>query len=145
MLFGVFALSWGAMTVLPFLRYLTPKAKADGGETVASVNIGPVDGIRPGQGKNFQFGHQPGVILHDADGQFYAYNAVCTHLGCTVQYNSEKANIWCACHGGVYDAKTGKNIAGPPPKPLKPLNVDVVDGQLIVSNPSAPPSAAQKS
>jgi cytochrome b6-f complex iron-sulfur subunit len=62
-----------------------------------------------------------------------------------VQYNSEKANIWCACHGGVYDAKTGKNIAGPPPKPLKPLNVDVVDGQLIVSNPSAPPSAAQKS
>jgi cytochrome b6-f complex iron-sulfur subunit len=50
-----------------------------------------------------------------------------------VQYLQDKKSIYCACHGGQYDAETGKNIAGPPPKPLAPLKAEVVDGKIIVS------------
>ena len=58
---------------------------------------------------------------------------ICTHLGCTVQYREDKDAIWCACHGGQYDAHTGKNVAGPPPKPLTPLKVEVSGDKIIVS------------
>lgn len=142
---GVFALSWGAVTVIPILQYLTPPKSDDSGEQVASVSLGKVDSIPKGQGKNFQFGHKPGIIVRDDAGEFHAFSAICSHLGCTVQYGGGKPNIWCACHGGQYDAKTGTNIAGPPPKPLTPLYVSVVKDEIIVSKtPGATPAAAPK-
>ena len=95
--------------------------------------MGSADDFLPGAAKNFKFGSAPALLVRSEDGSFHAYNAICTHLGCTVQYNEEKKNIWCACHGGVYDTVTGKNLAGPPPKPLKALNVEVQEGEIIVS------------
>ncbi|MEJ5172427.1 MAG: Rieske 2Fe-2S domain-containing protein [Hydrogenothermaceae bacterium] len=42
---------------------------------------------------------------------------ICTHLGCIPNWEADK-KIWhCPCHGGEYDA-CGKNIFGPPPRPL---------------------------
>ena len=58
--------------------------------------------------------------------------AVCTHLGCTVQYEAQADRIHCACHGGVYNAYTGANVSGPPPKPLKLFKVAVgTDGVQV--------------
>ena len=59
--------------------------------------------------------------------------AVCTHLGCTVQYEPQADRIHCACHGGVYNAYTGANVSGPPPKPLKLFKVAVSDIGVKVS------------
>jgi cytochrome b6-f complex iron-sulfur subunit len=50
-----------------------------------------------------------------------------------VQYEPDKDRIHCACHGGVYDAYTGKNVSGPPPKPLKIFKVAVADTGITVS------------
>jgi Rieske Fe-S protein len=38
----------------------------------------------------------------------------------------------CPCHGGVYNARTGAVLQGPPPAPLQPIAVRVVSGQLRV-------------
>ena len=38
----------------------------------------------------------------------------------------------CPCHGGVYDARTGQVLQGPPPSPLPQITVRVVAGQLRV-------------
>jgi Rieske Fe-S protein len=84
-------------------------------------------------GKNFDFGGTPAVLVHQADGSFAAYNAICTHLGCTVQYKPELQRIWCACHGGQYDPATGKNVAGPPPRPLEAYRVKTKGSGLVVS------------
>ena len=62
-----------------------------------------------------------------------ALTAVCTHLGCTVQYEPQMDRIHCACHGGVYNAYTGANVSGPPPKPLKLFKVAVNDTGVEVS------------
>ncbi len=133
--FGIFAALWTAMTTYPVFAYLISGArkKTDAGSQITTLSLGKLDDFIPGSSKNFKFGSKPALIMRSETGEFYAYDAVCTHLGCTVQYSDEKQNIWCACHGGQYDAKTGKNIGGPPPKPLTALKVTVADGEIIVS------------
>ncbi len=132
---GVFAALWAGMASYPFFRYLISgtKKKQAGEELVTSISLGSAEEFLSGASKNFKFGSAPALLVRSEDGAFHAYNAICTHLGCTVQYNEEKKNIWCACHGGVYDTASGKNLAGPPPKPLKALNVEVQEGEIIVS------------
>lgn len=135
--FGGFACAWGAMTLYPVCRYLYPAETEDTESTVESVTIGKVEDLPKGTGKNFKFGHKPALITHTDDGQLHAFIAICTHLGCTVQFNNSKDLIWCACHGGVYDPSSGKNVSGPPPKPLAPLKVEVLNGDIVVSRADA--------
>ncbi|MBI4391409.1 MAG: Rieske (2Fe-2S) protein, partial [candidate division NC10 bacterium] len=65
-------------------------------------------------------------------GELRAFSAVCTHLNCTVQYRPDLSHIWCACHNGHFDL-TGKNIAGPPPRPLETFVVNARGNQIVVS------------
>jgi Rieske Fe-S protein len=123
---------WSVMAAYPFYLYLRPN-KTDSKVKVASVDIGTVGDIPPGTGKNFKFGSTPAIVTHTKDGEFHAFSAICTHLGCTVQFRDDLQEIWCACHGGCYDAATGKNISGPPPKPLTMLKVTVKDDHITVS------------
>src|ERR1039458_5417045 len=81
----------------------------------------------------FKFGAAPAMLIHHADGRWVALTAVCTHLGCTVQYEPQADRIHCACHGGVYNAYTGANVSGPPPKPLKLFKVAVNEAGVDVS------------
>lgn len=143
LMLGLCAVSWGAMTTFPIFQYLTPPKEQNQGPDVTSVSLGKVDGLAKGSGKNFQFGHTPALIIRDEAGELHAFNAICSHLGCTVQYDPSKSNIFCACHGGQYDAATGKNIAGPPPKPLKTLDANIVNGEIIVSKPGVSPSKTE--
>ncbi|HHF43049.1 MAG TPA: plastoquinol--plastocyanin reductase, partial [Candidatus Aminicenantes bacterium] len=55
---------------------------------------------------------------------------VCTHLDCNVTYLPEQRKFYCACHDGWYD-ENGINIAGPPPRPLRRLDV-IVEGEKII-------------
>ncbi len=58
-------------------------------------------------------------------------SAVCSHLGCFVNYDREKQEFVCPCHGGRYDI-TGRNIAGPPPAPLTRYPVKIEKGMVMV-------------
>jgi cytochrome b6-f complex iron-sulfur subunit len=81
----------------------------------------------------FKFGTQPAMLIHHDDDTWTALSAVCTHLGCTAGYEPVEKRVFCPCHGGVYDAKTGANVAGPPPKPLTVFQVKNADGKMVVS------------
>jgi cytochrome b6-f complex iron-sulfur subunit len=117
----------------PIFRYLASgAAAADEGAQVSEVSLGNPDDMKPNSGKNFAFGSRPGLVIKGADNGFVAFVAICSHLGCTVAYDVELGRIKCPCHGGEYDPKTGKNIGGPPPKPLEPLACAVEGGKLIV-------------
>jgi arsenite oxidase small subunit len=77
---------------------------------------------------------RPAILIHLPDG-FVAYDAVCTHLGCQVHYDGTAVAGWennpdqafCPCHGGVFDPKTGKVLAGPPPRPLPKIKLEIDD------------------
>ena len=84
--------------------------------------------------RTFKFGKSVGIILITAENEVKAFNAVCTHLDCTVQYRKDLSIIWCACHNGRYDLE-GRNISGPPPRPLTPyeVHVDNATGDIFVA------------
>jgi Rieske Fe-S protein len=63
-------------------------------------------------------------------GKYKAFSAICTHAGCTVAFLKKTSQFQCPCHGGLYDAKTGKVLSGPPPAPLPSIPVKNVDGKI---------------
>ncbi len=114
----------------PVLRYLIPPATTDlGSDTVVAGRLGE---LKPNTGKIFRFGTRPALLVLTAEREYRAMSAVCTHLNCTVQYRSDVRQVWCACHNGFYDL-SGRNIAGPPPRPLETYDVHVSGDEIIVS------------
>jgi cytochrome b6-f complex iron-sulfur subunit len=59
----------------------------------------------------------------------YAINPICTHLGCTVEWNTEKNRFICPCHGSQYDSQ-GKVIRGPARRSLPLITVIVKQNQI---------------
>ncbi len=59
------------------------------------------------------------------------FNSRCTHLGCTVHWDSGKKLFLCACHGGTFNPDGTVN-AGPPPRPLDRVAFKVEGGSLLV-------------
>jgi len=114
----------------PVLRYLVPPAATDlGGDSVVAAKVGD---LKANSGKIFRFGSRPGLLVRTADGEYRAMSAVCTHLNCTVQYRSDVREVWCACHNGFYDLN-GRNVAGPPPRPLESYDVHINGDDVVVS------------
>lgn len=117
----------------PVYRYLsTPARRAAGIAAVTQVELSGAEKLEPGSAMMFKFGTKPALLIHNKDGQWVAMDAVCTHLGCTVQYEPDLNRVHCACHGGVYDPVTGANVSGPPPRPLTQFKVEVGDGKITV-------------
>ena len=130
LLLGLGSTAVTVSVIYPVARFVTPPAVSEA-ETL-NVLVGNVNDLGPGTSKTFRFGTKPGVLLRTETGEFYAYIAICTHLGCIVQYNKEKNGLWCACHGGLFDSY-GNVVAGPAPKPLAALKVTVRDDQIYIS------------
>ena len=123
-------LATAAAFIYPVLRYFVPPKTADLG--VDSVVAGKVGELKPNSGKIFRFGNRPGLLILTAAGEYRAISAVCTHLSCTVQYRPDLKEVWCACHNGKYDLE-GRNISGPPPRPLQAFDVQVHGDQIFVT------------
>lgn len=71
------------------------------------------------------------VLIRDKDGKFYAYNRICTHLQCMVNYNPKTSLLECPCHGSSFDPATGDVVGGPAPRPLPKIVLETgTDGQL---------------
>jgi cytochrome b6-f complex iron-sulfur subunit len=118
----------------PIYRYLASPAEMAASESaVREVTLDKAQALPLASALMFKFGSSPAMLIHGADDSWVAFSAVCTHLGCTVKFEPEFPRIHCSCHGGVYDPKTGKNISGPPPKPLKAYKVDVGANSVTVS------------
>jgi cytochrome b6-f complex iron-sulfur subunit len=114
----------------PVLKYLVPPAVPDLGED--EVVAGKVGDLKPNGSKVFRFGSRPALLLLTAEGEYRCVSAVCTHLGCTVQYRSDLVEIWCACHNGTYGLD-GRNISGPPPRPLEAFQVNVRGSEIVIT------------
>jgi Rieske Fe-S protein len=120
--------SMGALAVsvlYPVMRFLDPPRIAE--QSVQQVEVGPAndaDLVQKGF-KIVRFGNEPVIVVRAAEGDYRAFTATCTHLDCIVEYRPQLGVLWCNCHNGQYDL-TGRNIAGPPPRPLTKLVVHTV-------------------
>ena len=93
---------------------------------------GPASTLLPNTARIVPFGSTPALVVRTAAGDLKAFNATCTHLACTVQYRTDLEHIWCACHNGHYDLN-GKNIAGPPPRPLTEYDAKVQGDEIVIA------------
>jgi cytochrome b6-f complex iron-sulfur subunit len=113
----------------PVLRYLVPPKELDlGSDSVGAARVGE---LKLNSGKVFRFGSRPGLLILTASGEYRAMSATCTHLACTVQYCGDTQQVWCACHNGMYDLN-GRNVSGPPPRPLESFQVQVRGDEIFV-------------
>jgi Rieske Fe-S protein len=124
---GAFVLS----VLYPLSRYLIPPQAEESSARTVTIAVKPQE-IKLNSGQIFRFGSQPAILIKTQAGELKAFSAACTHLACIVQYRSDISEIWCACHNGHFDLN-GKNIAGPPPKPLEEYAVNARGDQLVVS------------
>ncbi len=119
-----------ASFLYPVMRYFVPPPVADlGGDEVVAAKTGD---LKENSGKIFRFGSRPGLLILEAGGAYRALSATCTHLGCTVQYRADLHEIWCPCHNGIYDLN-GRNVSGPPPRPLDVFDVHLRGDEVVVS------------
>lgn len=129
-LLGLGVFGWLGSIVYPVVRYLVPPRIPEA--NISTIQVGSVDDFAAGTGTIFRFGRFPGILIRLKSGQFKAFSATCTHLSCIVQYREDLNQIWCACHNGRFDL-TGRNVAGPPPRPLEEYDVRLEGEEVWVT------------
>ena len=75
---------------------------------------------------------ESGILIREKNGDVVAFSASCTHAGCEVAFRN--GQLRCPCHGGVFDARTGAVVAGPPPAPLPRIAVVERDGAFYAKD-----------
>ncbi|MBK5298953.1 MAG: Rieske (2Fe-2S) protein [Vicinamibacteria bacterium] len=113
----------------PIARYLVPPELPEAAPP--SVVAGKATALATNSGRIVAFGTAPVIVIRTPSGELCAFSATCTHLTCTVQYRPDLEHIWCACHNGHYDLN-GRNIAGPPPRPLDRFDVTVQGEDIVI-------------
>jgi cytochrome b6-f complex iron-sulfur subunit len=120
--------SFGALiasVVYPVIRYISPPKIAE--PSTAQVEAGDTNDpelLKKGF-KIIRFGSDAVIVIRVAENDIKALSATCTHLDCIVGYKKELTQVYCNCHGGAYDVN-GRNISGPPPRPLMAYKVNLV-------------------
>ena len=129
-LLGTSAVATLGAIVYPIIRFMSPPKIIESTEN--SVVAARVNEVPVNSGKIFKFGSKPGIVVRTDAGELKAFSAVCTHLECIVQYQPETKQIWCACHNGQYNLN-GKNVGGPPPRPLEEFKVNTRGDEIVVT------------
>lgn len=116
-----------AAILWPLYHYLAPSRR----ESSSSKVVIPEAEVGEGEAKFFQYAGTAAVLVRKRGGELVALSAVCTHLGCIVQWEKEKQDFLCPCHAGHYSPE-GAVLSGPPPKPLARIPFKVGGGTITV-------------
>jgi len=101
------------------------------GDNVQSVAVAKVGELAENGWKVFNFPDQyaQGILINLPGRGLVAYSDVCTHLSCAVLYQGD-GKLHCPCHEGLFDARTGDVLAGPPTRPLPLIQLAIQDGTI---------------
>lgn len=119
-----------ATLLYPVLRFVMPPSLPE--SEALRATAGKTGDFPPNSGKVIRFGSKPVIVVRTLGNELKAFSAECTHLECIVQYRPDLEHIWCACHNGHFDL-FGRNIAGPPPRPLEQYEVTVRGDEIVVT------------
>jgi cytochrome b6-f complex iron-sulfur subunit len=134
-LYGLFAL-FGIGSLVAGLQVFAPSGRRDkelAWFPLVSEDEIPRSGVRRAELAYAVAGKErkARVFIVSSQDSIAVLSAVCSHLGCLVNYRKETREFVCPCHGGKYDI-AGRNIAGPPPAPLTAYPVQVNNGMVLV-------------
>ena len=97
------------------------------------IKIGSLSALPPGSTAMFAYPepHDACLLIRTREGELLAYSQKCTHLSCAVVPKLDDGVLYCPCHEGFFDLATGRNIAGPPPRPLPAIELEVVGDDIF--------------
>ena len=104
-----------------------------GGGTLARVQRGSV---RDGEWFSMTADNGVPLLVTLRGGEYQAFDATCTHMGCPVRPDEKTGGFFCPCHAGVFDAE-GNATSGPPEDPLQRLHVALDGDELVLSRPDS--------
>jgi thiosulfate dehydrogenase [quinone] large subunit len=110
-----------------------PAGPTPGASHPAGTKLGPAKDVPVGQAASFSDPRtgDPSIVIQPRAGKFVAFDAVCPHAGCTVQYDPSNTILVCPCHGSQFNAATGAVETGPAATGLRPITIaEGSDGQL---------------
>ena len=90
------------------------------GSSIKGAAIAQLSNLKVGEGFNFTANDGTGAILFKTkDEKVYALSRICTHQGCSVDFDLAQNKLICPCHGATYETVDGNVISGPTIKNLK--------------------------
>ena len=104
-------------------------ARSAAGKTGGATVLGMAADIPVGGGKVFTA--EKVVVTQPTAGEFKAFSAVCTHVGCLCNAVAN-GTINCPCHGSEFKITNGAVVTGPAPSPLPAKKIKIVSGQVIL-------------
>ncbi len=128
----------------PVVSFFIPKSTGGGGAGIAAKDKLGNDVLA----SEFVAARQPGdrslaqglkgdptylIVSEDEDIASYGLNAVCTHLGCVVPWNTSEDKFICPCHGSQYNNE-GKVVRGPAPLSLALVHTNVEADKVYLTN-----------
>jgi Rieske Fe-S protein len=126
---------FSASMFVAVIRYLWPlgaKVEEDIVKIAEAIEV-PIGSVK----ERWTYKGFPALLIHGEDG-FRSFAVKCTHLGCTAQWREQHSIyggpvIFCPCHDGVFDSKTGEVLAGPPPSPLPEITLEEKGGTVYAT------------
>lgn len=110
--------------------FLRPRKSPVGEKDFGGIfDIGAVDDFEPDSVTAFIRGQF--YLSRLKDGGFMALSRKCTHLGCTVLWESDRKIFLCPCHASAFDM-TGNVISPPAPRALDLHPVLIENGVVTV-------------
>jgi len=102
--------------------WLRGRALPPGAQRIASTND-----LQVGGSLVFEYParHDTCVLVRVAEADYVAFSQKCTHLSCAVIPKPEEGVFHCPCHEGLFDLRTGRVLAGPPPRPLPRIAIEI--------------------
>lgn len=142
---GLGALSGGALLVPWAAVFLTPAVRSEG----AWRPLGPLGSFPLGETRQVTYrdadplpwagfvARNTAWLRRDGPGEFTAFSAYCSHVGCPIRWEEDTRLFLCPCHGGAFHAD-GTVASGPPPRPLARHAVRVRDGMVEILTTTIP-------
>ena len=118
----------------PVIGYLLPPQRSNLGSN-DPIMVGAVADFTVGTGKVVSVNDKPVIVVNTSAGGIKAFSAICTHLGCVVNWDAKRNVIHSPCHDGLFNPVTGAVVGGPPPRPLPAYELTVKDGKVYVGQP----------
>ena len=73
------------------------------------------------------------LLVRLSETEIVAFSQACTHLSCAVVPRVAEGVFECPCHEGYFDLRTGINIAGPPPRPLPRIVLELAGSDVFAT------------
>ncbi len=77
--------------------------------------------------------HDTSILVRLSETEFVAFSQKCTHLSCAVIPRPDEGVFHCPCHEGIFDLRTGRVIAGPPPRPLPRVLIEMRGDEIYAT------------